>query len=149
MKALEFEYFINEKYETSSRGRSLTLEEIVEIFNQNCKMYDNNSVKLFRGHGAAMLYSLYEPKKFKRVSANTANHYTVLIDEILPNWKSYPKRSESLVCSTSESYTKAYGNYMYEVIPFDSAKIAVCPYRDIWESFTFLRNSVNDLGDFN
>lgn len=69
-----------------------------------------------------------------RISANTTNECTILLDNFLPSWKNYPKRSESFICSTSSDTAENYGD-VYFVIPMENKKIGVCPDLDIWYSF--------------
>lgn len=89
---------------------------------------------------------LTDPKLKKRKSKNTENYYTLLFDN-LPSWKEYPKRSRLLICSTSRSVASEYGN-SYLVLPFNGAKIGVCPTMDMWLSFLdYLKGK--DLADFN
>ena len=85
-----------------------------------------------------------DPRKGYRMSANTSNYYTLLMDN-LPVWKDYPKRSRSLICSTNWFKAKRYGN-LYIVLPLNGAKFGVCPSHDIWDTdiepnFSF--NAVN------
>ncbi len=63
----------------------------------------------------------------------------VLFDN-LPSWKMYPKRSESVVCSTSIDGIYGRAGGMYYVWPKKGSTIGVCPERDIWFSF--------DLGEY-
>lgn len=73
-------------------------------------------------------YVFTDPSIGTRVSANVPNYYTLIIDNH-PAWKKFPKRSESVICSTSRDYSE------YVVLPEDGAKIGICPTYDIWESF--------------
>lgn len=81
-----------------------------------------------------------EPRK----SANTYNYYTLFMDNH-PSWKSYPKRSESFICTTAGSKANSYGS-RFAVFPLDGSNIGVCPERDLWESFDTLRN--HSLSEF-
>jgi hypothetical protein len=74
-----------------------------------------------------------KPKLMKRKSRYTTNHYTKLMDT-LPSWKSYPKRSQSIICTTSPRRAKEFGPSFY-ILPLNGAKIGVCPEYDLWESF--------------
>lgn len=68
-----------------------------------------------------------------RQSANTSNFYTLWIDNS-PLWKDFPKRSKSFIGSSSWRISSGYGDISL-MIPFDSAKIGVCPADDLWFSF--------------
>ena len=55
----------------------------------------------------------------------------------LPSWKSYPKRSRSIICSTTLDGAYGYGNNMDKkvIIPFDGSKIGLCADHDLWDSW--------------
>jgi hypothetical protein len=53
--------------------------------------------------------------------------------ENMEEWQKYPRRSKSLICSTTVNYASGYGK-VFNVIPYDSAKIGVCPTMDFFES---------------
>ena len=71
-----------------------------------------------------------------RRSANTNNYYTLLIDNALPAWKNYPKRSTGLSCTNCKEDAEAYGRgHLYAVLPKNGSKVAVTPSHDFWFSF--------------
>lgn len=82
------------------------------------------------------------PALIERKSQNTANHYTVLLSN-LPEWKRFPKRSRSLICSTSYKYAAEYGSSTFLVLPKNGTKIGVCSQRDFWESFPVMQRLSN------
>ena len=97
---------------------------------QQCK-YGNSILK---GFGVELTHTSYkiDPSLKQRVSVNTHNYYTVLMDN-LPSWQEYPKRSRSLICSTSLYTARGFATgEPYNIFPIDGAKIAVCPRLDIW-----------------
>ena len=57
------------------------------------------------------------------VSANSNNLYTRLLSGILPEWREYPKRNESFICSSSievalnYNASVEYGAGVYWVLP--------------------------------
>jgi hypothetical protein len=77
---------------------------------------------------------LSDPTVGTRVSANTLNYYTWIIDNS-PDWKDYPKRSKSLICA---SFSR-YDNNEYIVLPFNNPIIGTCPEYDMWYSFNYLK----------
>ena len=83
--------------------------------------------------GAALIIN---PASGKRMSQNTFNYYTELFDH-LPSFNGFPKRSRSLICSTSPSTADMFG-YAYAIFPFDGAKIGVCPSYDLWRSKVYM-----------
>ncbi|VVC05892.1 Uncharacterised protein [uncultured archaeon] len=78
-------------------------------------------------------FYITDPQRKARISTNTSNYYTMIMDH-LPEWNSYPKRSRSLICSTSIQRAQGYG-IVYLVLPVDGAKFGVCPGTDIWETY--------------
>jgi len=75
----------------------------------------------------------------ERKSANTYNYYTLWMDND-PAWASFPKRSRSLICSTSLNIASSYkgqGGKPMVVIPVENCTIGVCSAADLWESFRF------------
>jgi hypothetical protein len=90
------------------------------------------------------------PSMIQRISANTANYYTLLLDSF-ESWNNYPNRSRSLICTSLKGFNNAseYGS-VFIVLPCDGAKIGVCSDNDIWVSFKPLCKalSLGDMGDF-
>lgn len=82
-----------------------------------------------------------DPKAVTRYSRFTENYYTVLMDNYT-EWKAYPKRSQSLVCSLNKYKANAYGNRRYLVLPFDDGNIGICSAGDIWDSFPALSEAI-------
>ena len=121
------------------RGKSIGESKAIENITNNCshilKYYNNTHKFIFRGIGDAIDdYIFIDPTKGKpRVSKGTKNFYTLLMDN-LPEWKKYPKRSQSLICSTSVQYASTYSKFshIYVVFPYNGANIGVCPTGDIW-----------------
>lgn len=94
-----------------------------------------------------------------RKSQNTTNEYTMLMSDILPAWKEYPKRTRSFICTNSIDRVDDYMRNLEDaflVLPKNGAKIGVCPERDLWFSFEnggiFTLNqfnrALNNLGDY-
>jgi len=81
-----------------------------------------------------------------RKSQNTVNIYTRLLSDILPNWKDYPKRNRSFICSSNYIGAGGYGEEQYLVFPENGSKIGICPRHDIWGSF---KDSVGILPNLN
>ena len=83
-----------------------------------------------------------------RKSENTFNFYTKLFSDVLESWKDFPKRNNSIICTTSEGKASTYaGNEAFCLFPKNDVKIAICPANDLWDSFY---DSINtSLDDFN
>ena len=85
-----------------------------------------------------------DPSGHKRVARNTNNLYIEMMDNS-PYWKGYPRRSESIICSTDEDKANAYGE-LYRVIPLkENSKFVICPDRDVFTSFPTLFKNLNSL----
>ena len=67
-----------------------------------------------------------------RASENTSNHYTEIFDSN-PNNREYPKRSKSLIASTSKSTAESFDiSGLTVLLPFDNTPIGVTPGDDMW-----------------
>ena len=137
------EYIINE-------GRSKPINVIDArkwIDKHGSKAFERAKLgnKIYRGvSGIKGDYFIIDPKKGKpRRSAYVgSNFYTLLMDN-LPSWKQYPKRSQSVICTTDLSKANDYASngQPYIVIPKDGSKIGVCNDDDIFTSFPYLFKS--------
>ena len=95
-------------------------------------------------------YYIVETQNFTRVSANTENYYTLLIDN-LPEWSKFPKRSKSLICSTDKNLAEPFGKGQepFLIIPLDkNSKMGVCSKEDIFVSFKMFEDSSDGIMDF-
>lgn len=84
------------------------------------------------------------PESFQRPSKTQnkfGNAYNLLIDN-LGNWSEYPKRSNSVILTSSATTARKFGT-CYSVFPMPNSKIAICPDTDIWYSF---RKSLYKIG---
>lgn len=89
-----------------------------------------------------------------RTSLGSNNAHTVLMSELLPSWKKYPKRNHCIIGTTEYKSKKTYidgdGNYnnedreFYIILPKNGTKIAVCPSYDLWQSFKFKQLNSSD-----
>ena len=120
------------------RSKSITYDEFRKLLDSKCSdavsAYKKGK-KLYRGLADEKPFVYIDPKYFIRRSANTANFYTLLIDNS-SKWKNYPKRSQSIICSNDYETATGYG-FVYTVFPFNGANFGVCPTDDIWTSFTY------------
>ena len=131
-----------------NRSKKITKEEAGQLLDKHCnkaiESYERGN-RIYRGVNVlgSDEYRFIDPKKFKRKSKNTTNHYTELMDH-LPSWSKYPKRSQSIICSTSYDYARAFGYETYSIFPYDGAKIGVCSSNDLWNSF----NKITDYSGY-
>ena len=131
---MKFKHYLNE-----GRSVSIDKEAAIGYIKTNCKKNYNFFMKkkdwIFRGvDSISSEYIIIDTNKGRpRVSANTQNYFTLLMDN-LPSWKKYPKRSHSIICATDQENAKSYGT-LYVVIPYDNTNIGIAPDGDIWWSF--------------
>lgn len=128
---------------TEDRGKSTSYDETMDLLRNHCMNAVDDYYKghkLFRGYYSNKSdYFYIDPKKGKpRRSAYAGkNYYTLLMDN-LPSWKNYPKRSQSIICSSKYEKASEYtysSNNIYIVFPYDRSKIGVAPDDDIFVSF--------------
>lgn len=114
---------------------------------------------IWRGdkHARTMLgkteVGLVDTLKSTRRSQNTSNWYTTILDNH-PEYTDFPKRSQSLICTTN--WTSAYKyshniDNVMAVIPFDSAQIGWVGAADIWSKAVNLpggRETLRSMNDF-
>ena len=114
--------------------KTLTEVEFDQIRKENCKNWTKVETELYRGMPDLGDYLYIDPLKgdFRNSIENTNIHLDLLSN--LPSWKDYPKYERCLI-GGSPGAVGSYGDAIYEVIPFDNTKIAVCPTATIWESF--------------
>jgi len=144
MKFLNFlnEHTNNDTYDIKHRGVDVDEKSAFKIFEKNCNI---NSLKynIHRGMHYEGDFYMIDPTKSLRISRNTSNFYTLLIDN-LPSWSKYPKRSKSIICTTEYRLSQDYG-HSYTVLPFKDAKIGICPAGDLWDVDNGTVLNINDF----
>lgn len=136
--------------EILSEGRSeaIDIAEAESILQSDCKSFDfDQTDHIYRGVSYDYETMVIDPSLFDRTSANTKNYYTYIIDNS-DRWNNFPKRSKSVVCTTSYDKASAYGT-RYLVIPFDQAKLGVAPESDIFYSFEDVGSKFEGPGHLN
>lgn len=138
--------FLNEG-RTNSIGKEKTVEFVDPIVREFGDVY--KAPEIYRGIKNDISFGLIRPSEHVRVSANTKNYYTLLIDNS-KRWSEYPKRSKSVVCSTNKKKAGNYGQ-PFKVFPKIGSKIGVCPVDDIFYSFPRLEDvlGIRKMSDFN
>jgi hypothetical protein len=129
--------------------KNLNDEQLQKLFATEFSNSLRMDKKIFRGANTAYKQVLVRPSTRTRQSANTANTYTALLD-LLPSWEKMPKRSRSLITTTSEYMASSYGDEVYRVYPRNGAKIGICSQQDFWESFPNVREvlDIHTMEDF-
>lgn len=139
------------------RTETLTQEHALAMIDKHCSNYLKNAKRssasvIYRGiRSGSRDHFLYgDSSLHTRESANTTNHYTMLVDHMLPSWKPYPNRSESFICTTARFAAGAYG-IPYTVFPYDGTTVGICPRSDFWNSFPKLSTilGIDSMNHFN
>ena len=132
--------------ERVSRAKAMHIVDALNTIERECSktLSKVNETPIYRGAnmGNSPIY-FGSTEGTIRKSANTQNYYTLIVDNH-SNWKNYPKRSQSFICTTSDRVALGYGD-PYLVIPFDNANIGICPDSDYWTSFekSFVKLKIN------
>jgi hypothetical protein len=144
---ITFKNILEEKKDVESRGQDL-VAPLIYKYTGNKSI--ENRTKIYRrkktGTGSKIFF--IEPSKFERKSINTANYYTLLIDNS-KYWIDYPKRSQSIIGCSTYDIDDTYGKELYQIIPKLNAKIGICPKEDIWYSFSKGLKIINYVFDAN
>lgn len=129
-----------------SRAIDLTIDELIKRIKNG---YLENFVEtlehdgiLFRGvYGTSTPYQFISPSSHSRQSKDVSNHYTYITD-MLTSWDGLPRRSLSVVASTSDATAGAYGDNIYIVIPKDKHPIAYGASSDFWTNFRYIESQL-------
>ncbi len=132
---------------SSSEGRSVGIEasEAKKIIKEKCgkilKAYQDGKTQIWRGvsHGRENPFMMIDTTGTERMSRNTGNYYTLVINKA-PNWSKFPKRN--IICTTLRGMAISYGSRggdAYLMFPYDDTDIGVCLFDDIWYSWDIIR----------
>ncbi len=140
------------QYLTENRSKTLKEDDAYKMIKKHCKKAYNAFLQdhvIYRGLSNSNNNLYVDPSKSTRKSRNTDNYYTLLIDNN-PQWKGYPKRSKSIICTNSQRKTLSFGDgKTYQVFPYDNSKIGISPEHDFWFSFHKTLGEHNSLSYFN
>lgn len=114
----------------SKHKQSITTEKAIEIAKQHCSKAIANKIELWRGGNFDDDCYLMDSTKTTRRSANTSNHYTIVIDHLIKD-KNYPPRSKSFIMTADDFIAGNFGESR-RIIPFDDAKIGTTKKEDLW-----------------
>ena len=127
----------------SKHKQSITTEKAIEIAKQHCSK--SLHVELWRGGNFYDDCYLMDTSHTVRRSANTSNHYTIILDKFLGE-KDLPMRSKSFIMTGEHGTSKSFGTSR-RIIPFDDAKIGNTGKEDLW--YVDLNSKVDmGFGDF-
>jgi hypothetical protein len=127
---MRFKDFLRE----AKHRQDISVEKARELIEANCKDMDIRR-PFWRGSRKTEEEAyIIQGELGGRSSANTTNHYTVVMDEFLPS-QGYPARSKSIIMASpdNQDYALSYGK-VYAIIPFDGVKIGVTSDEDIWHT---------------
>jgi hypothetical protein len=117
------------------------------MFRENKPLWRGNKTPLVDPETVGVL----DPSATERVSQNTSNHYTLFFDNH-PERANWPKRSRSLICTTSRAAASGYARELspYAIIPFDHTKIGAINSDDMWNTKLAIPNvRRNEVVEFN
>lgn len=162
-KMITFKAFLEAEVKPFSAEKLEVNAELLSFIRKNCSksiwMFDN-ATPIWRGERQAQALlgndgvAVIDTTKSERSSQNTRNWYTLILDNH-PEYKDYPKRSQSIICTTNYKHARSYARgRVMAVIPFDTAKIGWVNARDIWylpvnfdgaETFKSMNDFFNNL----
>jgi hypothetical protein len=135
-----FRQYIQEASVTPIKSTPIDLQEAIKVIKKNCSdslwMFESKT-PMWRGEKQQDLIlgkdgvAIIDTTKSERKSQSMSNWYTLIIDNS-PEYKNYPKRSQSLICTNKIGTAKDFGALM-AVIPFNDAKIGIVNAPDIWD----------------
>ncbi len=116
----------------AGRTKNLSQKNTEVILKKQCKAALESFKKddiIFRGiYDHSFTYGIVKPSKHTRTSANTENYYTLLTANS-KQWKNYPRRDQSIICSTDIRGAASFGDTFY-VFPFNGSRIGFTPDLD-------------------
>ena len=136
-----------------TRSKNISKMEAQNIIKSDCSVayeaFTSGKSRIYRGLPDPFPtgYKYVNPKGFERRSMNTLNYYTYVIDNS-KLWKGFPKRSQSIICTTDRGYAVNFG-YPGMVFPVDGSKIGVASDYDFWGAFDNTLAEAGDLDVFN
>lgn len=129
----------------------LSRPDMIEWCKQNASKYLAQGCPIYRGMATSRMADgipsndgILDTTKLKRDSANSNGFYNWWIDS---TWTEFPKRSESIICTTAKTTAEMYED-VHLIIPSDSCRIGVCPTEDIWNSFSTIMSEYSDASQF-
>lgn len=148
---ISFKQFISEESVTPRQHTAIDEDTFQEMLVDHCDTaIDNARVGnyIYRGDRKwTEQYVAFDSSLSVRASDNGRNYYTMLMDT-LPAFNGFPKRSKSLITSSTKSKAKPYGD-MYRIYPHQDAKVGICQWKDIWDTEFMLLGTKVNFADLN
>lgn len=145
---MRFKRFLESEENKIPKGyrHEIPLEDALKLLKSHCGDALKLARPLYRGmsdpsddeEGVYMVHAQGSVRK----SANTTNHYTVIMDHFLPHL-GYPKRSEAIIFTNAHNTARAFGS-VFAIFPYDGVKIGVCAYGDLWDTPYFRIGNSSD-----
>lgn len=110
-------------------------------FSKEIRDYFEKGRFLYRGMKRTDDFILGDSTHMKRLSSSGNNYANLVIDELSPEWRKFPKRCSSFICTTEAAYAVEFGS-VYFVIPLGHPTFAVSPIHDFWLAF-----DIGDVGE--
>jgi len=103
---------------------------------ENFNIYENGTKIIRAISDFDSEFGFINPKEFTKKAANTNNYYTLVIDNS-ERWKSFSKRSKSVVCWAINDLQELPqpANNLHLVVPKEGANLGVASEKDFWLSF--------------
>jgi len=130
--------FLNE-----SRSQKITFDTVKNLIRENCQQWLHKN----RGDQQAIFRGIKSDNDFLKIDSSTEVRSSLdqkdisFYFPIIDRWSGFPKRSQSIICSSNANIAKNFGT-PYLVIPYDNAKLAICKTYDIWHSYDYIRLSM-------
>jgi hypothetical protein len=125
------------------------VEDIINFIESECSDFLNskNTTNLYRGLSPSFKDKIYiaDSTDYERKSPEFSCHNYIIDND--KQWRDYPKRSKSIICTNIPYITESYGKPFF-LIPANFSKIAVAPEPDVWESFTNRFGEPFDTSEF-
>ena len=113
-------------------------EKALEPYEDQIKAYFKRDVRIYRGVKSNADYIIADGRDVNRTASDTYNFVNLLVSGVLPEWRKYPPRNKSFICTLAKHQAEQYGD-VYYVIPLEHQYIGVCPKRDFWGAFKTIR----------
>jgi hypothetical protein len=148
-----FKQFLSEAIVKSWSSYNVLTDDAINLLNTHCKdglkAIANNGL-LYRGDKSfSGDFVSLDLSDMVRTSRDSNNLYQLMMDNST-SLSSFPKRSNSLICSTSVTGARNYSTNVYAIIPYDNTMIVVGEQDDFPEtkyaSGMFKNISLNDFG---
>ena len=114
------DFLLTESYKTS-----ITFDDAIDTIKEKCTKteFDHPLVRGMRDNGEAYIF---EGETGSRKSITKSNYHNIILDHVISSLdKSYPLRSNSVICTTIKDVdsTDRFGSSKYVIFPYDTTII--------------------------